>query len=281
LSQTIKLSFPETKGFWEIPVLYEDADLLALNKPADLPEVADPAASAQPKPNLIELLHAGVRDGKPWAQARGLSYLMPAHRLGPGVSGVLLLARSKPVLAVLANFFGSEKPGRSFLVLVQGRPQEESFSIEANVASHPEQPDLVRVDSRQGKRARSLFRVEEKFTDWTLLRCDPLTARPHQIEAHLRYARLPVVGDTRYGGRPLRLSSFKPGFRLKPGQTERPLLSAAPIHCDRIEIPHPVTGAPISISAEWPKDLAVAVKYLRKYAAADAPSAGGTSSESP
>jgi len=69
-----------------------------------------------------------------------------------------------------------------------------------------------------------------------------------------------------YGGRPLLLSRLKPEYRLKPSRTERPLLARTAIHAARLDLPHPVTGAAVSITAPWPKDLTVAVKYLRLYA---------------
>jgi 23S rRNA pseudouridine955/2504/2580 synthase len=75
-----------------------------------------------------------------------------------------------------------------------------------------------------------------------------------------------VIGDDIYGGPPLLLSTLKAGYRLKPGQTERPLISDAALHLEQLAITHPVTGAEIQITAPWPKDLTVAVKYLRRQA---------------
>ena len=94
MGTVIKLSSPATREFWEIPVLYEDADLLALDKPPGLlasPDRGDPA-----RPNLMDLLHAGIREGKPWAAERGVVYLMNAHRSDFETSGVILLAKAKP-----------------------------------------------------------------------------------------------------------------------------------------------------------------------------------------
>jgi 23S rRNA pseudouridine955/2504/2580 synthase len=108
--------------------------------------------------------------------------------------------------------------------------------------------------------------VLESFRGHTLLRCRPLTGRTHQIRVHLRYRHLPIVGDELYLGKPLFLSSFKPGYRLKPGRVERPLIGSVALHAERLEIPHPVTGQPVVIESPWPKDLQVALKYLRQHA---------------
>ena len=116
----IKLSSPATRKFWEIPVLFEDEYLLALDKPGGLltsPDRYDPQ-----RPNLMKLLHAAIAGGKPWARERGLNYLMNAHRLDFETSGVILLAKSKPALVALANLFGSEKPLKKYAALVQGTP---------------------------------------------------------------------------------------------------------------------------------------------------------------
>src|SRR3954452_14673541 len=109
----IKLSSPATNEFWEINVVFEDAHLLAVDKPSGLltsPDRYDPQ-----RPNLMKLLHAGIAEGKPWARERGLEYLMNAHRLDFETSGILLLAKNKPALVKLADQFGSEKPAKHYV----------------------------------------------------------------------------------------------------------------------------------------------------------------------
>jgi len=260
----VKLSSPTTREFWEVPVLFEDDHLLALDKPAGLltsPDRYDPH-----RPNLMKLLHAAIAAGKPWARERGLNYLMNAHRLDFGTSGVILLAKNKPALVSLANLFGSEKPLKKYVALVQGSPAKNEFEVDAKLAPHPVKIGLMRVDAKNGKKSRTRFAVLEKFSSYTLLRCEPLTGRTHQIRAHLRYVRLPVVGDELYGGKKLWLSRLKRDYRLKPGREERPLISRVALHAEELTLPHPVTGEILKITAPWPKDLKVAIKYLRQFA---------------
>jgi RluA family pseudouridine synthase len=260
----IKLSSPATHEFWEIPVLFEDENLLALNKPSGLltsPDRYDPN-----RPNLMKLLHGGIADGKPWAKERALSYLMNAHRLDFETSGVILLAKSKPMLVALANLFGSEKPIKYYVALVQGRPTTDPFQIDAKLAPHPVKVGLVRVDPKHGKRARTTFEVREGFDGWTLLKCRPLTGRTHQIRVHLRHAGLPIVGDSLYGGKPLWLSRLKRDYHLKRDQEERPLIGRVALHAEELTLVHPVTGQLLTIEAPYPKDLTVALKYLRRFA---------------
>jgi RluA family pseudouridine synthase len=265
MSAAIKLSSPATREFWEIPVLFEDEHLLAVDKPSRLltsPDRYDPE-----RPNLMKLLHAGISAGKPWARDRGLSYLMNAHRLDFETSGVILLAKSKPVLVELANAFGSEKPVKKYLALIRGEPLAAVFEVDAPLAPHPVKIGLMRVDPKGGKKSKTGFEVLEQFSrsGYALLKCTPLTGRTHQIRAHLRHAGFPIVGDELYGGKPLWLSRIKPGYRLKPGHEERPLISRVALHAETLELTHPITKETLTITAPWPKDLTVAVKYLRQF----------------
>ena len=263
MNPTIKLSSPATREFWEIPVLFEDAHLLALDKPAGL--LVSPDRLAPERPALMPLLHAGIAAGKSWATERGLEYLSNVHRLDAETSGVLMLARNKPALIKLADLFGSEKPVRKYVALVQGSPDDEQFETDAKLSPHPGQPGLMRIELRRGKKSHTKFEVRERYSRWTLLNCLLLTDRTHQVRIHLRFVGLPVVGDALYAGKPLWLSQLKPDYRLKPGHEERPLISTAAVHAEELSLPHPITGETITITASWPKDLKVAVKYLRMY----------------
>lgn len=264
MSEIIKLSAPATREFWEIPVLWEDEHLLSVDKPARL--LTSPDRYDAERPNLMKLLHRDIERGARWVRDRGITYLANAHRLDFETSGLILLARNKPALVNLANQFGAEKTSKTYVALIQGSPPENTFHVDAKLSPHPAQPGLMRVDTRGGKRAVTNFEVIERFLGYTLIKCYPLTGRTHQIRAHLKFGHHPIVGDTTYEGRPLLLSRLKPGYRLKPGKEERPLLDRVALHAESLEVDHPVTGARVTMTAPWPKDLRVAVKYLRLYA---------------
>lgn len=264
LAELIKLSSPTTEEFWKVPILYEDDHLLALDKPSRLltsPDRYDPT-----RPNLMKLLHRDIERGAAWARLRQLSYLMNAHRLDFETSGVLLLAKNKPALVALANLFGSEKPNKIYLALVHGAPAQPEFDVQAKLGPHPTDLGRMRVDEKRGKRSRTTFRAIEFFRGYTLLEARPLTGRTHQIRVHSSHARLPIVGDSTYGGRTLLLSRLKPSYRLKQNQIERPLLDRTALHATQLSLPHPVTQQTVTIEAPIPKDLQVALKYLRKFA---------------
>lgn len=261
--ETIKLSAPATREFWEISVLFEDEHLLALDKPAGLP--ASPSRAETDRPHLTQLLHAGIAAQKPWAAQRGLTYLSLAQRLDAEASGLVLFAKSKAALVALADLFGTETPVRRHFALITGAPASDHFEMTAKIAPDPLRPEQGRIDPLRGKKSRTLFDVVEKFAGYTVVRCHPLTARPQQIRVHLRHAGFPIVGDGVYGGKPLWLSRLKKDYRLKPGREERPLISRAALHAEELTLPHPVTQQPLTLTAPLPKDLRVALRYLREY----------------
>jgi len=265
VTSTIKLSSRPTSEFWEIPVVYEDEHLLALDKPSGLS--SSPDRYDRDRPSLMKLLHAGIAEGKPWAKERALTYLMNAHRLDFETSGVILLAKSKPVLVQLANAFGSENLAKKYGALVQGSPPADQFESDAKLGPQPGNPAIIRVDPKRGKKALTLCQVRERFDGWSWIECRPLTGRTHQIRVHLRSLGLPIVADALYGGKPLWLSRLKSVYRLKGDREERPLIGRLALHAEELALTHPVTGGVVSIRAPLPKDITVGLKYLRRYAA--------------
>lgn len=261
----IKLSAPAQGGFWEIPVLHEDADLLVLDKPADLP--ATRLREQPDNPNLTELLHAGVRAGKPWSLVHQRGYLAPAHRPDPEASGIFVLAKNRAALAHLAAQFGTTVPQRQHWVLVHGAPLEDEFEVNTALAPDPRHPGRFRTDPRRGKKSLTRFTVVERFRGFTLLHAFPQTERPGQIRLHLAARRLRVVGDALHHGGPLRLSQLKRRYELKPGAVEKPLIGRPAIHAAEFVLRHPATGEPLTLTAPLPTDFAVGLKYLRRYAA--------------
>ena len=126
----------------------------------------------------------------------------------------------------------------------------------------------MRADFRDGKAARTIFDVLETFPV-PVTSCWPAGRSPSagiEIRVHAAHVGLKIVGDELYGGKALWLSRLKTDYRLKPGREERPLLARTALHAEQLTFEHPVTQAVVTITAPWPKDLKVAVKYLRQYA---------------
>jgi RluA family pseudouridine synthase len=265
MGDIIKLSSPKTGEFWELEILYEDDNLLALNKPSGL--LSSPDRYDPERPNLMKLLHHDIERATGWVRKRGLAYLANAHRLDFETSGIMLMAKDKPSLIALADQFGSLKPLKTYIALVHGHMSSDGFEVDAKIGPHPSQIGLMRVDRKNGKHAKTRFEVRERFEDFTLLNCMPLTGRTHQIRVHLKQAGLAIVGDKLYGGKMLFLSQLKKRYRLKGAAIERPLMGRVALHAESLVVQQPLTGQPVTIVAPWPKDINVAIKYLRRYSA--------------
>lgn len=260
----IKVSSPTTGEFWKIPVLFEDADLMVLNKPAKL--ATSPDRHHPERASLLELLHRDIARGAAWARERGIGYLSNAHRMEAEASGILVMAKSRRVLTSLVNQFGTEKPLRECLALVMRTPREGRYECDLKLAPDPRQPGLLRPDPKLGKKSRTTFEVVERFRGWTLVRCYPHTWRNHQVRAHSRAKGHPLAGDSAYSGGMILLSKLKKGYQLGRNDVENPLMGRAALHVSRLALEHPTRGGELVLECPMPSDFEVSIKYLRKFA---------------
>jgi 23S rRNA pseudouridine955/2504/2580 synthase/23S rRNA pseudouridine1911/1915/1917 synthase len=242
------------RGWPAVEILYEDHDLLAVNKPAGLLAVPDRFDKA--KPDLMSLLQA----------ARPAESLANVHRLDFNTSGVFVVAKNREAFRNLVRQFRNRETRKTYVAIVRGRPAESPLTIDLPIGRHPKLPGRARIDHARGSSARSVVSIREKFRGFTLFEVVIETGRMHQIRVHLQAFGCPLVGDTDYGGAPLLLSQLKRRYKPKDDEPERPLLDRPALHAGQLTLLHPSTGKPFTITAPWPKDLTVAVKYLRKYA---------------
>lgn len=248
----------------EVEVVYEDEDILAVNKPAGL--LIAPDRWDKTRENLMGLLHAGIELQRPWARQRSLRYLANVHRLDAGTSGIVLLARHKSALVNLARQFHDQHPRKTYLALILGALPQPEMEVDLPLAPSLVRPGLSVVDRGRGKAARTRFTLVEAYKKYSLIKAEPATGRLHQIRIHLKEIGCPLVADPDYGtGHPLLLSQLKRDYRMKP-EGEHPLMARPALHAERLELLHPSTGLPLMIEATWPKDLTISVKYLRKFA---------------
>lgn len=237
-----------------VELLEETADWLAVNKPAGL--LAVPDRWDKTRANLVELL----RQARP-------HYVANAHRLDKNTTGVFLLAKNKATLTALARQFEQGTVEKLYVALVHGCPLQPVVTVSLAIGAHPRRVGLSAIAQKTGRPATSIIRVRERYRRHALVEVQPLTGRQHQVRLHLHAAGCPVVADPDYGdGEPLWLSQIKPGFKGRPGE-ESPLLARPALHAERLQFTDPRTGQLVSIIAPWPKDLTLAVKYLRRYAA--------------
>ena len=155
-----------------------------------------------------------------------------------------------------------------YLALVEGEhPLEDGAEelIELPLASDRRRGGLV-VVSDSGKAARTRVGVEQRYRGYTLLRCEPLTGRTHQLRVHLAAQGFPLVVDPLYGRRrAFALSEFKRGYRPKPGRVEAPLIDRLTLHAVRLEFDAlPPAAGRVAVESPLPRDFQRVLKQLSK-----------------
>lgn len=233
------------------PIVHEDDSLVAFDKPSGL--LIAPDRWDKARENLMDLVHRQISPD--WFNV---------HRLDRETSGVVLCAKTKPVLDAVCQAFETHEVKKEYLALARGVPEPALGMITAPLAPDPGRPGRMIVSSR-GKPAETAYEVLERWRGYALVRLEPRTGRQHQLRVHLASIRHPIVGDPLYGGgEGLLLSHFK--AKYKPGRGgERPLIGRLALHAHRLTLRHPATGADLTVTAPLPHDFEVALKNLRKY----------------
>ena len=246
------------------PVIYEDDSLIAFDKPSGL--LVSPDRWDKERENLADLIHARLSP-----------HVFNVHRLDCDTSGVILCAKTKKALDAACNLFQTHEVFKQYLAITRGAPKEDKGTIRIAIASDEERPGKMKT-VRSGKPAVTDFEVAVRFYRRALVSLVPHTGRTHQLRIHLAAIDCPIIGDRFYGdGRGLMLSELKRGYKQHTDRPERPLIGRLALHAEILRMPHPVTGAPLTLRAPLPEDFELALKYLKRYSggAAKQPADGG------
>lgn len=196
-SRSVKTPEPITLGKnTSINVLYEDQQLLAIDKPAGW-LVTTPKWS-HTKQNLQREIEIAIQVRDHWVKRRQLKFLRFVHRLDRETSGVLLLAKNRTVLTNVSQDFAEQRVEKLYLCQVHGIPAMEEWQCDAPIAKGSKDQPQVKIDRRGGLPASTLFRVLAKAQNTALVLAAPKTGRTHQIRIHLSAAGHPIVGDSLY-----------------------------------------------------------------------------------
>lgn len=218
-----------------LKILYEDADVVAVDKPAGMVVHAGAGCRSGTLVNAL-LHHFGAL-----SQAGGELRPGIVHRLDRHTSGVLLAARHDAAHRRLAEQFATRQVEKVYLALVHGNVKEDQGRIEKPIAR--DRLRRVRMTARlaYGRAAVSEYRVLRRFAVFTLLEVRIRTGRTHQIRAHFSSLGHPVVGDRLYGA-PARIP-------------DRPPLDRFFLHAHRIRFFQPSTGLPVTVESPLPPEL--------------------------
>ena len=233
----------------KLDVVYEDADLVVLNKPAGL--TVHPGAGRPDGTLQNALLHRYPQTGR--LDRGGL-----VHRLDKDTSGLMVVALSARAQLRLVEAMSSRKIRREYDALVNGLVTA-SGSVRAAIGRHPRDRTKMTVLA-SGRPAVSHYRVLERFAHHTHLRVKLETGRTHQIRVHMSYKRHPVLGDPIYGGRAQRGTGLPEALRQKIAAFPRQAL-----HARELELVHPVTGAHLTFTREPPADFQELLAALRAH----------------
>jgi 23S rRNA pseudouridine1911/1915/1917 synthase len=237
IGDVVKLEVPEAyaavASAEAIPleVVYEDDDLLVINKP--------PGMVVHPSPGHYSgtLVHALLGRGGSWSSAGGEMRPGIVHRLDKGTSGLIVVARNDVSHRALSSQLTDRTLSRSYQAIARGLFRDDAGELEGPIGRHPK--DRLRMAVVAGGRfARTRYEVIARRRGHTLLRCDLETGRTHQIRVHLAALGHPIAGDAEYGG------------RRPPGDPARPML-----HAWKLRLRHPRTRLEMSFEVPPPADF--------------------------
>ncbi|MHC5060655.1 MAG: RluA family pseudouridine synthase [Planctomycetota bacterium] len=235
-----------------IEIIYQDSDLVVINKPAGISSTADRTGA----PDLLGVLQR---------QLGTEEKLRLIHRLDKFASGVMLIAQNRPTQSTMSSLFEKRQVKKTYLALAAGTVNRPGGTIKTPLAHSQKNPQVMRANPKRGKPAITRWRLLADFGPLVLVAAEPVTGRTHQIRVHLKNIHLPLAIDPLYGSqRPLMLSDFKPGYRPKKGKDEPALIDRLTLHAYQIEIPADL-GKPTTFVAKLDKKFAAVIKALAKY----------------
>ena len=234
----VRDSIPRAEAI-DLDVLYEDADLLVVNKPAGM--VVHPGAGRTGG----TLVNALLSRHESWPTLSGDNRPGIVHRLDKGTSGLMLVARSDAAHRRLSTDLAERKVSRVYRAIVRGVLEGEGL-VDAPIGRDPrDRKRMAIVDG--GRAATTRFSPLDALDGFTLLRVELGSGRTHQVRVHLAAIRHPLLGDATYGG------------PSRPDLIERPAL-----HAFQLRFRHPTTGAEMSFEAEPPADFQHALAALAR-----------------
>jgi len=197
----------------QIPILYEDRSVIAIDKPSGW--MLAPDSWEHTGRNLQLALNSSLNTGDFWARSRNLKFLRFIHRLDADTSGLLLLAKSPGALRALSALFETRRVEKLYLAVVRGIPIKTDWTCNLKLAPEPSVVGRMKVNEHAGKDAETHFEVLRVGQESALVAARPTTGRTHQIRVHLAAAGHPVLGDPLYAPKNTMQSSGHPDLALR------------------------------------------------------------------
>lgn len=235
----------------QLDILFEDDHLLALNKQPDLLTLPDRFDARLP--NLRTML----------TERYGEIFIV--HRLDKQTSGAILFAKDAETHRSLSVQFQTRNVRKLYHAIVGGVLERDEMEIDIPIEPDPARKGLMRP-SVHGKKSLTIITVVKRFRMATLLSCELVTGRTHQIRVHCATIGHPLLVDADYGTSDgFYVSSIKRRYNLARNTEERPLISRLTLHSARLEFTHPFTQETLALEAPYPKDFSATLRVLDKY----------------
>ena len=240
-----------------LDIVYEDDDLIVIDKPAGL--VVHPAPG-HPDRTLVNGLLAHVGDGL--KGIGGIKRPGIVHRLDKDTSGLLVAAKTEAAHAGLARDFAAHAITRAYFALVWGRPRPGQGELVGAIGRDAKNRKKMAVVAAGGRAAVTHFKTLKRFGDGVAyLECRLETGRTHQIRVHLADAGHPVLGDPLYG----RAKSRRKAALPAPAQAALAALNRQALHAHQLGFKHPVSGETLEFQTELPFDLKLLLDCLEEF----------------
>ena len=242
----------------DLAILYEDNEVIVLDKPASL--VVHPAPG-NPDRTLVNALIAHCGDS-----LRGIGGVRRpgiVHRLDKDTSGLMVAAKTDAAHQALAAQFAARSVERSYLALVWGRPRPSEGKIDAPIGRSPRNRRKMAVVARGGKPAITLYKTLDSYLGEavSLVECRLLTGRTHQIRVHMTEFGHPLLGDPLYG----RASRERQGRLPLEARNTVKALGRQALHARSLGFKHPKTGKFLKFDSHLPTDMSNLIRTLESF----------------
>ena len=249
-----------------LDILYEDDELLVVNKQANL--VVHPARGNRGG----TLVNGLVYYSSSLSSVNGDFRPGIVHRLDRNTTGVMVVAKTDTAHWRLAHQFEHRHVKKSYVAVVQGTLELDSDVIDIPLGRHPRVREKYAARPESGKSATTLYEVERQYRGYAVVRLRPRTGRTHQLRVHMSVSRHPIVGDTMYGGKMVTLEQLANGAEIAEGSAlteelamDDVVIDRQALHAESLEFRHPVTAEPVEFHAPMAPDMRRLIGLLEEY----------------